>query len=68
MVQVLQQGIRRRKDSDPTSKGETFQMSHLSQEAVHWAGIVNTLHAGTSAQPYRVGSVPTAHGQCARPF
>lgn len=45
-MQVLQQGIRRRKDSDPTSKGETFQMSHLSQETVHWTWTVNTLHAG----------------------
>lgn len=59
-IQVLQQRVRRRKDSDPTSKGEAFQMSHLSQETVHRTRAVNTLHAGEHRvrQNYKVGNGP----------
>ena len=45
-LQVLQPGVRRRKDPHPAPKGEALQVSHLPQEALHGAGTLDPLHAG----------------------
>lgn len=68
LAQVLQQGVRRRKDSNPTSKGETFQMSHLSQETIHGSWSVNTLHAGMCVSVIVLASAAPAHGHRALAF
>ena len=45
-LQVLQSGIRRRKDFDPASESEALQVPHLPQETLHRAWAQYTLHAG----------------------
>ncbi len=63
-LQVLQQRIRRRKDPDSASKGQAFQVSYLSQEAVHRPGTFNPLYASSQTdnwQGAQLASQPKQH-------